>query len=132
LAAPLNDVAAIPFFALLIGATWQDRGLVSRLLHARVFLYLGTISYSIYLNHVPILQFVQFFWSRIVVRLSIEATIDRVGLIVATYALVLLVSHWTYRNIEVPGRVSLARMIGRTKNLRTTVEGKTGDGIAKP
>ena len=56
----LHHAPADPFvvlaFALLILTTWQDRGPVAAILSRRPVIWLGLLSYSIYLLHVPVRQ----------------------------------------------------------------------------
>lgn len=51
----LPDPLAIPSFALLILHTAYAEGLTSKILNGKVFTYLGNISYSIYMIHIPII-----------------------------------------------------------------------------
>lgn len=50
-----NDtVLLVVCFALMVGATWQDRGILSLVLSGRLAVLLGLWSYSIYMLHVPV------------------------------------------------------------------------------
>ncbi|KAA1242377.1 acyltransferase [Aquimarina sp. RZ0] len=51
----LPDVLAIPFFCILLLNAVYSQGVLKRLLNNRVFNYLGEISYSIYMIHVPLM-----------------------------------------------------------------------------
>jgi peptidoglycan/LPS O-acetylase OafA/YrhL len=108
---PLNDIIAIPFFAILIGATWQDRGLIPHWLNAKPWRYLGKISFSVYLNHVPLLGFGHMIWSRIAEKLPLNEMLERIIFIIAIYGAVLIVSHFTYYRIEEPGRRLFSRKL---------------------
>jgi peptidoglycan/LPS O-acetylase OafA/YrhL len=48
---PYGPALFTPVCALLVVVFAQERGLVSRLLHAAPFVFLGTISYSLYMTH---------------------------------------------------------------------------------
>ncbi|MDY8138352.1 acyltransferase [Aquimarina sp. 2201CG5-10] len=51
----LPDVLAIPFFCILLLNTAYSQGTIKRLLNNKVFNYLGEISYSIYMVHMPLM-----------------------------------------------------------------------------
>lgn len=51
----LPDVVAVILFALLILHSAYVEGLTKRILNNRVFTYLGDISYSIYMVHIPLI-----------------------------------------------------------------------------
>lgn len=99
---PVNDVLIIPAFAILVGTTWTDRGPVAKLLGLPLFVYLGDISYSVYLNHVPVKDAVTFVWTR-AVHLG-DPQLDRALLLILCTAAILLVSHLTFHRIEIPAR----------------------------
>jgi peptidoglycan/LPS O-acetylase OafA/YrhL len=109
LAMPVADPLIIPAFVLLIGSTWPDRGIVARALNAGPFLWLGEISYSIYLNHVCVVKILGFFWSRVRVFDTLPPSVVRLGWIVLVYTVTILLSWWTYRHVERNGRRWLAR-----------------------
>ena len=62
----VNDVLVIPVFAILVATSWTDRGWVAGLFGLPMFVYLGDISYSVYLNHVLVKDAVTFAWTRAV------------------------------------------------------------------
>jgi len=102
LARTVNDVLIIPAFAILVGTSWTDRGPVAKLLGLPLFVYLGDISYSVYLNHVPVKDAVTFIWTR-AVHLG-DPQLDRLFQLILCTAAILLVSHLTFRRIEIPAR----------------------------
>jgi peptidoglycan/LPS O-acetylase OafA/YrhL len=106
---PVNDVWVIPAFGALVAATWTDRGLLSRALRTRASKTLGHWSFSIYLNHVPVIAILGFVWFRIAPRLGIDGDAGRIAWIVLVYAVVLLVSRWTYLHVELSAQAALTR-----------------------
>ncbi|MFW2830110.1 acyltransferase family protein [Sphingomonas sp. ID0503] len=104
-----NDVAAVPAFAVLVGATWTDRGVLARALVGRVSLFLGKISYSIYLTHLVVLYV--FSWRRIDSLAAINPPLIRTLYLIGAFGVVILVSTLTFRYVEVPARQWLSRRI---------------------
>lgn len=104
MAIPSNDSLAIPAFVALIGSTWMDRGIVAQMLAFKPLQWLGEISYSVYLIHVPILATLSFGWARTAARLGMGATVEHALFLVVAMALVLLITTLTYRYVETPGR----------------------------
>ncbi|MEH6590047.1 MAG: acyltransferase [Halioglobus sp.] len=88
------DILAPFVFMLVVLIFSFDAGVVSKLLH--YIRYLGTISYSIYLNHVPV--------GIIIVHLSKVYEFGYTESFYAVFATVLVISHFTYRYIEKPSR----------------------------
>jgi peptidoglycan/LPS O-acetylase OafA/YrhL len=104
MAIPSSDSIVIPAFIVIIGSTWMDRGMIATALARKPLQWLGEISYSVYLIHVPLLDTLDYVWSRVVARLGIGAELDRalfLGLAVGT---ILAVATCTYRYVEQPGR----------------------------
>ena len=106
---PVNDVAVIPAFVLLVLTTWTDRGVLGAVLRLPMFAWLGRHSYSIYLNHVPVIAIFWFVWIRTAPSLPLPLDIARVLWIVIAMAAVLLVSAWTYARVELPAQRALTR-----------------------
>jgi peptidoglycan/LPS O-acetylase OafA/YrhL len=104
LCAPVSDVIVIPGFVLLVATTWTDRGLLSRILQTRAAVMLGHWSYSIYLNHVPVIAILGFVWFRIASRIGLAGDLGRVAWIATVFTVVLVVSRWTYRHVELPAQ----------------------------
>lgn len=117
----------LPIFALTIFIFSTEKGIVSSFLKKRLFVYLGGLSYSIYLVHAFIA----------LALYSLAATLGCLGklsdgrtgvllvggaadfLIIAYLFFVVLVSSFTYRFIEIPGqsfgKAILARGVGPAK-----------------
>jgi peptidoglycan/LPS O-acetylase OafA/YrhL len=105
LAIPVNDVFLIAPFALLVGSTWHDRGVVARALAARPLQLLGDLSYSIYLNHFCVIQILGFFWVHTIAKIDLlPPAATRLAWIIGVYGATLLMSHFTYRYIEQSAR----------------------------
>ncbi len=106
---PVNDSLLILPFVALIGATSEDRGLVAQLLRQRPLLFLGRISYSVYLNHTGVLSIIYFVWIRTVSHAGLPPPLERAAWIATSLTVVILFSMWTCRAIEEPARRWLAR-----------------------
>lgn len=114
LATPTADPWIIPAFFVLVASTWTDQGLLPKLLRQRPLLWLGDISYSIYLNHVCLIEILIFLWSRSAQHLLGDGALNRCAWIALVYAATLGVSHLTFRFVERPMRQWLAvRWLGR-------------------
>ena len=117
LATPTADPWIIPAFFVLVASTWTDQGLLPKLLRRRPLLWLGDISYSIYLNHVCLIEILIFLWSRSAEHVLGEGALNRFAWIVLVYAVTLCVSHLTFTFVERPMRQWLAvRWLGRKAN----------------
>jgi peptidoglycan/LPS O-acetylase OafA/YrhL len=86
-------------FLLLIVSVAADAGWVARLFGHRLPVYLGRISYSIYLMHAPLLLI--FAYLMRAARGLLQVSMVAAGF----YATLILVSHLTFRYIEDPLRV---------------------------
>lgn len=106
---PIPDPLIIPPFAALVFLTWEDRGLVAKILSTRPLHWLGDISYSVYLMHVPIGTVVWFVWLRVAPYLGLGDAISRVLLLCLVFASVLGVSTLTYTYVEKPCQRALRR-----------------------
>lgn len=93
----LQRVISAPLFALLIFIMAFQRGYVSKALSHPVAIWLGEISYSIYLFHLVILM-------QFIAHQRDFACYNRWLVFAAYFALVILVSHLNYRLIECPFR----------------------------
>jgi peptidoglycan/LPS O-acetylase OafA/YrhL len=129
IAASWNDVLLVPFFALLVGSTWTDRGVLPRMLVGRPLLVLGEISYSVYLTHIVVIDVVRFFWMRIASRVELPEDLERIVYIALVVVCTLVVSNATYRRVEVPARLWLtARLSGANRRAHAPSPGaRTAD-----
>lgn len=111
LALPICDPLIVPAFVVLVGASWTDRGVAARLLARRPLLWLGDLSYSVYLNHVGVIEILGFGWMRLAPRLGLAPAIERLLWIALVYAGVIGVSMLTFVLVERPARQWLARRL---------------------
>jgi peptidoglycan/LPS O-acetylase OafA/YrhL len=109
LAYKVADPLILPAFALVVLTTWPDRGLVSRVLSRQPFEWLGEISYSVYLVHVPVGTTLWLAWAHFEPKLGLTPPITRGIWLTISFAAVLITSSLTYRYIEVPARRWLMR-----------------------
>jgi len=111
---PVDDVAIIPAFVLLVASCWPDRGPLPWLLAHRPVQWLGRISYSIYLTHACLAVMMRLPWGWLSRHLQLAPEVDRAAWWIVYPGAVLLLSHFTYRWIEEPARRRLARRIDAT------------------
>jgi peptidoglycan/LPS O-acetylase OafA/YrhL len=97
---PIPDFTVMPLgFACLIYALSDSRSVLSRLLSFRALEAVGVVSYSTYLVHYFVKDWVKF--------LLADGTVPGPGLILVYIAVVAAASCLLYRCIEVPGRRAL-------------------------
>jgi peptidoglycan/LPS O-acetylase OafA/YrhL len=117
IATKMNDIALVPCFVILVGTTWQDRGSVAQLLATPTAVWLGDISFSVYLNHTVLLELLEVPWGSITRMMSLDPVLVRIGWLVTSLTLVLVVSQLTRTYIEVPFQRRLGRLLRVTKRL---------------
>jgi peptidoglycan/LPS O-acetylase OafA/YrhL len=102
-----HDWSILPAFSLLILSTAdRDNGLIPKLMSSQVLMYLGTISYSIYMVHWCLAELVKFFWL-CKFNVAFGSGFDTTQSLIALglfIPIVLLVASFTYHWIEVPAR----------------------------
>jgi peptidoglycan/LPS O-acetylase OafA/YrhL len=89
------------FFAILITALSNNADKLGRLLALPIIVYLGEISYSIYLTHGPVWAFIKNMARLVGVEISSPLLIG------TTVLLVIFVSAATFRYVELPARQAL-------------------------
>jgi peptidoglycan/LPS O-acetylase OafA/YrhL len=103
----LSDWSILPGFSVLILAVAVNKsGSISRLLDSRFLLYLGTISYSIYLVHWPIAQLLKTVW-QYEFNLTFGSGFNDLQVSIALCGFILttiVTASLTYQFIEVPMR----------------------------
>lgn len=104
MALPVNDVLVIPCFALLVAASWSDRGWLPAIFKARPLQYLGEISYSLYLMHWWTMMALLFLWQRTVMKLGLPYWTEQIAWILAVPPLAIAIASLTYRFVELPTR----------------------------
>lgn len=106
-----NDFLMIGLIALFVMSASRSAGFMRRLLSSRAMIFLGEISYSIYMIH--------FAFILVLTRVIAAAGLDdgrlgtALGVMLASIALVVLLSTITYRLIERPGRTHLRALVDR-------------------
>ncbi|NIJ08616.1 peptidoglycan/LPS O-acetylase OafA/YrhL [Sphingomonas vulcanisoli] len=108
---PGCDPLIIPAVIALVGATWSDRGLLPWLLDRRPLLFLGDISYSVYLNHICMMEMIDTVWIRVVTPEDPDDPLVRLAKIAIVYGAVILVSWGTFNHVERPARQWLSRRL---------------------
>lgn len=103
----LHDWLVLPAFCLLIlSLSVNKNGVISKFLSSRLMLYLGTISYSIYMIHWFLQELLKIFWlyefhKAFGKGFTEYETLTSLG---AFLMIVLLTASLTYRFVEVPAR----------------------------
>lgn len=118
----LYDVAIFPLSAFLIlSITSSRRGVLHRVLNYKLFLWLGAISYSLYMCH-QLVEWIAWPMSGVVIKRSSEfigfgsIIRDHPGYlhflsVCVTISAVLLFSHIAYKYIEAPLRLKSRRIV---------------------
>lgn len=104
MALPVNDVFVIAPFAVLVGASWTDRGAIGAIFQSRPLQFLGETSYSIYLMHWWTLMAINFLWIRTVLKLDLPYAVQQASWMIAVPVCAIPVAAFTYRFIELPTR----------------------------
>jgi peptidoglycan/LPS O-acetylase OafA/YrhL len=103
----IHDWAILPAFSLLILSISQSSSrLRSSMLNSPLLLYLGTISYSVYMVHWVLIKMIQAFW-QYKFQLVLDKNLNPIQSILALglfIPIVLLTASFTYRFVEVPLR----------------------------
>ncbi|WP_251958874.1 acyltransferase family protein [Nostoc commune] len=112
----LHDWIVLPAFSILILAiSVNNNGAISKFLNSRIMLYLGTISYSIYMVHWFIQELLKLFW---IYGFHNElgkgfTEYEALTSLVVFLMMVLIAASLTYRFVEVPARNYLKSTILR-------------------
>jgi peptidoglycan/LPS O-acetylase OafA/YrhL len=116
----MRGVFIVPLFGLLILCLAQNTARVGRALGTRPMIFLGEISYAVYLAQILLLDSVHFGW-RLATGYEIEdagfSAMQSVGVIALMVAALLPLSILLHRRVEVPARGWLRR-IGAPRPLR--------------
>ncbi len=122
------EILVVPAFAILVYAVRSDEGTFAKILLAKPLTFLGRISFSIYLTHYLVIGMIG---TLIKVVLHAKPVIIEGwqtptfdvnpflgdGLVVTTLVFTLLVSRWTYKVIEEPGRELGYQLTSNEKSL---------------
>jgi peptidoglycan/LPS O-acetylase OafA/YrhL len=108
----IPDLIVVVGFPALILSAVMNAGRVTSILNAAPLVWLGDISYSLYLAH----GFVQFLTTKILVSAGVQKAADlsytrSVWLLLAMLAATLLMAAFTYREVEIVGRSRLRKLL---------------------
>lgn len=99
------------FIAMIILGTADNKNSIAKTILAnKAFLWLGVISYSIYMIHNPIGKIIHVFVNKIPDDLAIRAAV-----VLSSYLFLLLISWFTYKTFEVPVRNILVKKLAKPK-----------------
>jgi peptidoglycan/LPS O-acetylase OafA/YrhL len=107
----LQDVALIPLLALTILGAAISGGHLARLLGSRPFVWLGDVSYSVYMVHFPVLIVIRRFWERL--GFSEWQLAGKIFAFLATVVLVVALAAMLFYVVERPARVRLRDHMGK-------------------
>ena len=107
----MPDLIIVSVFPLMILSIVMNTGRIARILNSAPLVWLGEISYSLYLAH----GFVQFVATQVLIKTGVgEAAnltyANSVSLLLAMVSATILIATFTYREIEGVGRSSLRRL----------------------
>lgn len=99
----------LALFPLLVLILWEDRGILAKILSGKPIVYLGSLSYSIYLLHVPIRNSLHYAFPKI----GLNATQTQEDMIFVTTAILLTIacSVLAYHFFEKPSRDGLKKIL---------------------
>lgn len=107
-----SSFAALPAVALLILSLAMGQGPVSRFIGLRPVVYLGEISYSLYMVHMIVLElcFLPLDYTRYGIDASPALSL---AWLCMSFLVVAATTLWTYNHVEKPARIYLRRLAGR-------------------
>ena len=98
------------FLALTIFGASTSRRFVPQLLGSRPFVWLGEISYSVYMVHFPVLIIIRRVWERLGCPLAGDW---KISAFIITVALVLALAAMVFYVVERPARTRLRDRMGK-------------------
>jgi peptidoglycan/LPS O-acetylase OafA/YrhL len=107
----LQDFALVALLALTILGTAMSAGPWARLLGSRPLVWLGEVSYSIYMVHFPVLIVIRRFWERL--GFSEWPPAGKIFAFLATVVLVIAIAAMLFHVVERPARTRLRNRMGR-------------------
>jgi peptidoglycan/LPS O-acetylase OafA/YrhL len=112
---PIYNALTLAFFVLLVIGLSRAAGPFARLLQTRPSIYLGRISYSVYLVHSLVLAV----YARLIARIGGGDALVEFAIVAIYAALVILASHLLYTLVEDPARRWLRRFVDRSAGQQT-------------
>jgi peptidoglycan/LPS O-acetylase OafA/YrhL len=106
-----EDFTLVAFLALTIFGAATSRGHVTRILGSRPLVWLGEISYSIYMVHFPVLIVIRRFWERL--GFAQWPAAGKIFAFMATVALVIALAAMLFYVVERPARTRLRDQMGK-------------------
>ena len=108
----IPDLVIVVGFPALILSAVMNSGRVTPIMNAAPLVWLGEVSYSLYLAH----GFVQFLTTKLLLHTGVQTAADlsstnSVLLLIAMLAATLLLAALTYRKVEVVGRARLRKLL---------------------
>lgn len=110
------DLIVVAGFPAVILSAVMNSGRVAPLLNVAPLVWLGDISYSLYLAH----GFVQFLTTKVLVSVGIQdvtklSDTNSIGILLAMVSATLLMAVFTHREVEITGRSRLRKFFSGTK-----------------
>jgi peptidoglycan/LPS O-acetylase OafA/YrhL len=109
--AGLQDFALVALLALTILGTSTSGGHLMRILGSRPFVWLGEISYSVYMVHFPVLIVIRLLWERL--GFAEWQPAGKIFAFLATVVLVVALAAMLFYVVERPARTRLRDQMGR-------------------
>ena len=104
------DILVVPLFALLIVVCRGDRGWLGRLLSRPSFLWLGGISYSLYISHYLFIRLFNAPWESVIPGALPDGSLAQLALVAVEFTLILAFAHISYVLVEDPARRRLRQV----------------------
>ena len=105
------DFALVAFLALTIFGAATSKRFVTRILGSRPFVWLGEISYSVYMVHFPVLIIIRRLWERL--GFAHWPATGKISAFIFTVALVLALAAMVFYIVERPARTRLRDRMGK-------------------
>jgi peptidoglycan/LPS O-acetylase OafA/YrhL len=109
--AGVGDFALVAFLALTIFGAAMSKWFVARVLGSRPFVWLGEISYSVYMVHFPVLIIVRRVWEQL--GFAHWPATGKMSAFIVTVALVLALAAMVFYVVERPTRTRLRDRMGK-------------------
>ena len=110
----LSHVFVVAWFALLVLSTSSDSGMLAVFLRARMLVFLGTLSYSIYLDHWIVYRAYWLYGNDVFSGIASNYDPFKVTILkfIVLFALILAASLFTFNFVELPARKYINTRLG--------------------